>query len=76
MGEVYRAGDVVLERDVAAKILTLRDPAMLRRFERKAEAIGKLDNHNVVEIHDCWLVRNYPLHRDGESAGREPRRPA
>jgi hypothetical protein len=52
MGEVYRAWDSALQRDVAVKVLTMRDEAMLQRFEREAKAIGRLDNHNVVEIHD------------------------
>jgi hypothetical protein len=60
MGEVYRAWDTVLQRDVAVKILTLREPEMLRRFEREAAAIGKLDNPNVVEIHDFRMIGEYP----------------
>lgn len=60
MGEVYRAWDSVLQRDVAVKVLTLRDPDMLRRFEREAEAIGRLDNYNVVEIHDVRLLGDHP----------------
>lgn len=60
MGEVYRAWDGVLNRDVAVKVLTLRDEDMLRRFEREADAIGKLDNPNVVEIHDFSMKGEHP----------------
>jgi serine/threonine protein kinase len=60
MGEVYRAWDVVLQRDVALKVLRLRDEDMLMRFEREAEAIGKLDSENVVQIHDFWLHGDHP----------------
>jgi len=60
MGEVYRAWDGVLNRDVAVKVLTLRDEDMLRRFEREADAIGKLDNQNVVEIHDFSMKGEHP----------------
>ena len=60
MGEVYRAWDGVLNRDVAVKVLTLRDEDMLRRFEREADAIGKLDNPNVVEIYDFSMKGEHP----------------
>jgi len=52
MGQVYRAWDTVLRRDVAVKVLTVTEEEMLKRFAREAESIGRLDNHNVVEIHD------------------------
>lgn len=51
MGEVYRAWDGIFQRDVALKILTVRDDDMLKRFKREAEVIGRLDNPNVVEVH-------------------------
>lgn len=60
MGEVYRAWDTVLQRDVAVKVLRLRDEEMLKRFEREAEAIGKVDSENVVQIHDFRLQGEYP----------------
>jgi len=60
MGEVYRAWDSVLQRDVAVKILTTRDNEMLKRFEREAEVIGRLDNPNVVAVHDFSLAGDHP----------------
>lgn len=60
MGEVYRAWDLVLHRDVAVKVLTIRDDDMLRRFEREAEAIGRLENENIVQIHDFKVTEGHP----------------
>ena len=55
MGQVYRAWDTVLGRDVAVKVLTITEPAMLKRFAREAEAIGRLDNPHVVGLHDLRI---------------------
>jgi hypothetical protein len=52
MGQVYRAWDLVLKRDVAVKVLGTPDEELLQRFAREAEAISQLDNANVVTIHD------------------------
>jgi len=55
MGEVYRARDARLGRDVAIKILPsrfARDPEALARFEREARAIASLSHPNVLAIHD------------------------
>jgi len=55
MGEVYRAHDERLERDVAVKVLPAGiadDPERLGRFEREAKAIAKLDHPNILAIHD------------------------
>jgi serine/threonine protein kinase len=60
MGQVYRAWDTVLSRDVAVKVLTITDADMLKRFAREAEAIGRLDNHNVVDIHDLRIDGAHP----------------
>ena len=55
MGEVYRARDSRLDRDVAIKILAtdLVDDGQRRaRFEREAHAVAKLDHPHVCGIHD------------------------
>jgi Tol biopolymer transport system component len=55
MGEVYRAHDGRLGRDVAMKVLPPRlsgDPASLARFEREARAIGALNHPNIVNVFD------------------------
>ncbi len=52
MGEVYRAWDPSLNRDVAIKVLGAPDPDLLRRFSREAEAISQLNHPNVVSILD------------------------
>ena len=55
MGEVYRARDERLDRDVAIKVLpaaVAQDPDRLARFERKAKAVAKLSHPNILEIHD------------------------
>ena len=54
MGEVYRAHDERLDRDVAVKVLheaVARDPDRLARFEREAKAVAKLDHPNILAIH-------------------------
>jgi eukaryotic-like serine/threonine-protein kinase len=55
MGEVYRARDGRLDRDVAIKVLPERlagDPHALERFEREAKAVAALSHPNILAIHD------------------------
>src|SRR5258705_10527688 len=55
MGEVYRARDSRLQRDVAVKVLPralAEDNDRLRRFEREARAAGKLNHPNIMAVHD------------------------
>jgi serine/threonine protein kinase/tetratricopeptide (TPR) repeat protein len=55
MGEIYRARDGKLDRDVAVKVLPERvaaDSASLARFEREAKAVAALSHPNIVAIHD------------------------
>jgi TolB-like protein/Tfp pilus assembly protein PilF len=55
MGEVYRARDTRLERDVAVKVLPeslLADGEALSRFEREAKAVAALSHPNIMAIHD------------------------
>jgi serine/threonine protein kinase/tetratricopeptide (TPR) repeat protein len=55
MGEVYRARDLKLDRDVAIKVLPVSvagDPDTLARFEREAKAVAALSHPNILAIHD------------------------
>src|ERR1051325_3345034 len=55
MGEVYRARDPRLQRDVAIKVLPssfTNDGERLRRFEQEARAVAALNHPNIVAIHD------------------------
>jgi len=55
MGEVYRARDARLSRDVAIKVLPAafsRDPERLRRFEQEARATAALNHTNILAIFD------------------------
>ena len=54
MGEVYRARDTRLERDVAIKMIPAHvasDPERIARFEREARAVAALQHPNIVTIH-------------------------
>jgi TolB-like protein/Tfp pilus assembly protein PilF len=55
MGEVYRAKDAKLDRDVAVKVLpeaVASNPEMLARFEREAKAVAALSHPNILAIFD------------------------
>lgn len=55
MGEVYRARDEHLERDVAIKVLpagTLADDAARKRFRQEALALSKLNHPNIATVHE------------------------
>ena len=59
MGEVYRARDNRLQRDVALKILPVsvaNDPGRLRRLEQEAHAAGQINHPNVVAVYDVASV--------------------
>src|SRR5271156_697778 len=63
MGEVYRATDTRLGRDVAIKILPealARDAARLRRFETEARAVAALNHPNILSIHDIGTHEGAP----------------
>jgi len=55
MGEVYRARDTRLGRDVAIKVSPAafsRDPERLRRFNQEAQVVAALNHPNILAIHD------------------------
>src|SRR5215470_14512600 len=55
MGEVYRATDTKLKRDVAIKILPeefSRDPDRVSRFKREAQVLASLNHPNIAAIYD------------------------
>ncbi len=61
MGEVYRARDTRLERDVAVKVLPANlssDPNLRQRLEREAKAVSKLSHPHICTLHDIG-------HQDG-----------
>lgn len=54
MGEVYRATDIKLGRDVALKVLPgemAADPERLARFRREAQALAALDHPGIVTVY-------------------------
>src|SRR6187401_3703595 len=55
MGEVYRARDTRLDRDVAIKVLPelfALDPDRLTRFEREAKALASLSHPHIAQVHE------------------------
>ena len=63
MGEVYRARDTRLGRDVAIKVLPAefaQDAERLRRFEREARATAALSHPNILDVHDVGTFEGMP----------------
>lgn len=63
MGEVYRARDNRLDRDVAIKVLSAefsRDQDRLRRFEQEARAAATLNHPNVLAVYDVGTYQDSP----------------
>ena len=63
MGEVYRARDERLKRDVAVKVLPASfssDGERLRRFEQEAQAAGALNHPNILAIYDVGSFEGEP----------------
>ncbi len=64
-GQVFRAYDPRLDRDVAIKVLKQPNPSerVMERFFREARAVARLDHANIVPVHDagfddgrCWVA--------------------
>ncbi|HTY43020.1 MAG TPA: protein kinase, partial [Thermoanaerobaculia bacterium] len=74
MGEVYRARDSRLGRDVAIKVLPQAmssDPERLKRFEKEARAASALNHPNIVTIYETGSADGVPWiameHVEGET---------
>ena len=64
MGEVYRARDLRLSRDVALKVLReeiSRDSDLVRRFQQEARAVGALNHPNIVTVFDTGENEGVPF---------------
>ena len=63
MGEVWRARDERLGRDVAIKVLPAElasDSERVKRFEKEARATGSLNHPNILAIHDVGVREGSP----------------
>ncbi|HET7903542.1 MAG TPA: protein kinase [Candidatus Eisenbacteria bacterium] len=63
MGEVYRARDTRLGREVAVKVLpraVAGDPERQQRFEAEARAAGAINHPNIITLHDVGVAEGSP----------------
>ena len=73
MATVYRAGDEVLGREVAVKVLSPQyaaDPGFLARFEREARHVARLNHPRIVTVFDCGIDGGMPYIVMELAAGR------
>src|SRR5688500_4879872 len=61
MGQVYRARDTRLQRDIALKVLQTDNPEHRRRFEREALSVAALNHPNIVTIHSVEEANGIPF---------------
>ena len=77
MGEVYRATDTKLKREVAIKVLPAaftEDKERLARFEREAQLLAQLHHPNIASIFGLEESRRHARPRHGARRGPDPRR--
>ena len=75
MGEVYRARDTTLSRDVALKLLPeafARDEDRLARFKREAQLLAALNHPNIAAIHGLDQADGRPFLVSGAGGRRRP----
>ena len=73
MGEVYRARDTKLNRDVAIKILPAAfagDPDRLARFQREAQVLASLNHSNIAQIYGFEDSSSSHCRRSGHATAR------
>ena len=73
MATVYRAGDEVLDREVAVKVLSPQyatDPGFLARFEREARHVARLSHPRIVTVFDSGIDGEMPYIVMELAAGR------
>ena len=78
MGEVYRARDAKLNRDVAIKVLPelfSADPDRLARFRREAQVLASLNHQNIGHIYGLEDAARRPRAGAGTRRGPDARRP-
>jgi serine/threonine protein kinase/tetratricopeptide (TPR) repeat protein len=64
MGQVYRARDLRLDRDVAIKVMAdhiASDPDMRQRFETEARAVAALSHPSILSIHELAVVDGFQM---------------
>lgn len=64
MGEVYRARDLRLAREVAIKVMAdhlATDPAMRQRFETEARAVAALSHPSILSIYELGMIEGRPF---------------
>jgi len=73
MGEVWRARDERLGRDVAIKVLPAElasNPERVQRYEKEARATGSLNHPNILSIYDIGIYEGSPTWSRSSSRGR------
>ena len=63
MALVYKAKDIITDKDVAIKIIkeeTMKNPLNLTRFEREARAAASLKHQNIVQVSNLGTFENRP----------------
>ena len=78
MGEVYRARDLRLRRDVAIKVLPASfasDPERLRRFEQEATAAAALNHPNILAVYQMGNYEGAPDEATAQRVGERHGKP-